>query len=246
MDTCSSAFFLYKDAVEVMDCLTQYDVTAVDEVSQLSRKDFERSIQMWEAADKIPALVFAGDVWQLPGIEPTSARNSPKCRGVHQIELHEMWRCKDEVLLKKLVALRTSMPTTKKLLSGHHEPTAWDLQQLYRSTPHTTIATCTRKAAALVNELSVWVLFGTRRRRQLGELDVGSNAANFDSEHKVITGGPPIPHRMKVYKGMRVHLTRNVDKGSDFINGMEATVIDFDVSSKCLHVLTKTGRNLAV
>ena len=42
VDTCAGAFFLHKDSVEVMDCLTQYDMIAVDEVSQLSQKDFER------------------------------------------------------------------------------------------------------------------------------------------------------------------------------------------------------------
>ena len=139
-------------------------------------------------------------------VEPTSARNSPRWRAVHQIELREMCRGKDEVLRKKLVALRTSMPTKKllqhiargcKAWSGHHEPIAWDLQQLYRSVPHTTVATC-----ALVNDLSVWVLFATGRRRQLGELDVEweSNAAHFDSDHKLITGRPPVPFRMKVTK----------------------------------------------
>ena len=145
MDTCAGAFFLYKDSAEVMDCLTQYDMIAVDEVSQLSQKDFERIIQMWEDADRVPCLVFAGDFWQLPGVQPTRATDSPKWRMVHQIELHEMWRCKDETLREKLVALRTSMPTKKllkrialrhKAWSGHHQPTAWDLQQLYRSAPH--------------------------------------------------------------------------------------------------------------
>ena len=32
----------------------------------MSHKHFEHIIQMWEAADKVPALVFAGDFWQLP------------------------------------------------------------------------------------------------------------------------------------------------------------------------------------
>ena len=257
VDTCAGAFFLYKDSVEVMDCLTQYDMIAVDEVSQLSQKDFERIIQMWEAADRVPCLVFAGDFWQLPGVQPTRATDSPKWRMVHQIELHEMWRCKDETLREKLVALRTSMPT-KKLLKrialrhkawlGHHQPTAWDLQQLYRNVPHTTIATCTRKAAAHVNDLSIWVLFTTKRKRQLGELKVDweSNADNFDDENKVVLGRPPKPLSMNLYKNMRAHITRNVDKGSDFINGMEALVKSYDPASRCVHVLTKTGRNLAI
>ena len=257
VDTCSGAFFLYKDAVEVMDCLTQYDMIAVDEVSQLSKDDFERILQMWEAADKLPVLVFAGDFWQLPGVQPTRATDSPKWRGVHQIELHEMWRRKDETLRAKLVALRTAMPDKKllkrialrhKAWSGHKEPTAWDLQELYRKVPHTTIATCTRRAAALVNDLSIWVLFTTKKKRQLADLfvDWESNADNFDEDNKFITGKPPVPMSMKVYRGMRVHITRNVDKGSDFINGMECTVLSFAPTSGCLHILTKTGRNLAV
>ena len=29
---------------------------------------------MWEAADKLPVLVFAGDFWQLPSVQGTLAR----------------------------------------------------------------------------------------------------------------------------------------------------------------------------
>jgi hypothetical protein len=59
----------------------------------LSQSDFERIIQMWETADKVPALIFAGDFWQLPGIgkkgeEPTKATDSPRWSMVYQIELH--------------------------------------------------------------------------------------------------------------------------------------------------------------
>ena len=198
VDTCSGAFFLYRDALEVMDCLTAYDMIAVDEISQLSQADFERIIQMWEAADKIPALVFAGDFWQLPGYcpkgkEPSKASDSPRWTVVHQVELHAMWRCKDEALKKKLELLRTAMPTTQQLQkicrghkawSGHHEPTAWGLQELYRAHPETTIATCTRKAAALVNNLSIWILFTTRKKRELAKLPVDweSNPENYDKD----------------------------------------------------------------
>ena len=193
VDTCSGAFFLYKNAIEVMDCLQQYDLVAVDEISQLSQEDFERIIQMWEAADKIPALVLAGDFWQLPGVNPSKATDSPRWNMVHKIELHEMFRCKDEALRQKLKVLRTSTPTRQQLntitrghkaWSGHKEPTAWDLQQLYRNHPNTTIATCTRRAAALVNDLSIWVLFATRRKRRLASVPVDweANADNYDQE----------------------------------------------------------------
>ena len=199
VDTCSGAFFLYKNAIEVMDCLQQYDLAAVDEISQLSQEDFERIIQMWEAADKVPALVFAGDFWQLPGVNPSRATDSPRWNMVHKIELWEMFRCKDEILKQKLQVLRTSTPTKQQLnnitrghkaWSGHKEPTAWDLQQLYRSNPNTTIATCTRRAAALVNDLSIWVLFTTRKKRQLATLPVDweSNAENYDQERRGVGG----------------------------------------------------------
>ena len=198
VDTCSGAFFLYRDAIEVMDVLTQYDMVAVDEISQLSQSDFERVIQMWETADKVPALVFAGDFWQLPGIgkkgkEPTKATDSPRWSMVHQVNLHQMWRCKDNVLKEKLQLLRTAKPSRSQLTNicrghkawgGHHEPTAWDLQQLYRSHPHTTIATCTRWAAAKVNDLAIFVLYATRKKRKLETVPVDweANPDNYDQD----------------------------------------------------------------
>lgn len=199
VDTCSGAFFLYKNAIEVMDCLQQYDLVAVDEISQLAQEDFERIIQMWEAADKVPALVFAGDFWQLPGVNPSRATDSPRWKVVHKFELYEMFRCKDEVLKQKLNVLRTSTPTKQQLntitrghkaWSGHKEPTAWDLQQLYRNHPNTTIATCTRRAAALVNDLSIWVLFATRRQKELASVPVDweANAENYDQERSGCCG----------------------------------------------------------
>ena len=51
---------------------------------------------------------------------------------------------------------------------------------------------------------------------------------------------------MKLFKGMKLFLTGNVNKEADFINGMEATVQDYAKASRCVHVLTKTGRHLAI
>lgn len=197
VDTCSGAFFLYKDAIEVMDCLQQYDLVPVDEISQLSQEDFDRIIQMWEAADKVPALVLAGDFWQLPGINPSKATDSPRWAMVHQIELYQMWRCKDETLKAKLQVLRTAIPSKKQLQtichghkawSGHKEPTAWDLTELYRKHPKTVIATCTRRGAATVNDLAIWVLFTTKRKKAMAELPVDweANPDNYDQDRVIV------------------------------------------------------------
>lgn len=69
-------------------------------------------------------------------------------------------------------------------MTGHHEPTAWDLQELYRGRPKTTIATCTRRGAARVNDLAIWVLFTTRKKRALAELPVDweANPDNYDQD----------------------------------------------------------------
>ena len=120
VDTCAAAFWLWKErADEHLDALAQYGLVVADEVSQLDAGQFERILQMWEAADKIPALVFAGDFWQLPGVNDSQATDSPKWRSVFVVNLHEMWRCKDPALRKKLELLRTAgghLPGTHSIL----------------------------------------------------------------------------------------------------------------------------------
>ena len=61
-----------------------------------------------------------------------------------------------------------------------------------------------------------------------------------ENHNKLITGRPPVALDMKLYKGMRLHITRNVNKEADFINGMECVVETYEPKSKCVHVKTKT------
>ena len=77
VDTCHGAFLFHKPENEALPLMSQYDLVVVDELSQLSQLQFERIIRMWHAADKIPALVFLGDFYQLPGIDSTNAMDSP-------------------------------------------------------------------------------------------------------------------------------------------------------------------------
>ena len=58
-------------------------------------------MQLWMAADMLPTLVFVGDFWQLQGVEPSKARDSPLWSNpVHMVrrELHTMQRCKCDEL----------------------------------------------------------------------------------------------------------------------------------------------------
>ena len=67
-----------------------------------------------------------------------------------------------------------------------------------------------------------------------------------ENNNQLITGKPAEALEMPVYKGMRLHITRNINKEADFINGMEATIEAYDAGSRCIHVVTKTGRHLAI
>lgn len=139
------------------------------------------------------------------------------------------------------------------ILRGHKAwndaagPTADDLRRLYRRTEgRTTIVTCTRKAAQRVNELAAEVLVGTRRVLVELPADYDVNPENFDDKGKLRSDRQPIPSKIQVRRGLRVHLTRNCDKAGDFVNGMECIVKDWDAHSRCLHVETATGKNIAV
>ena len=256
VDTCA-AFWLWKDrADEHLDILTQYDLVVVDKVSQLDAEQFERIIQMWEAADRLPALVFTGDFWQLPGVNDSQATDSPKWRMTFKVDLHEMWRCKDEALRKKLQLLRAARPTAdqlKDICRGHKawthagDPSLEEIEDVLQRHPETTFATCTRHKVATVNQLCVQARYEKMRKPVLGALDMDweANPANYEDSGKRKAGVPqPLPQ--KIYSGMRLHLTRNVNKGMDFVNGMEATVRSLDPASGCLRVTTTMGKDLAL
>ena len=87
---------VFKPIQETLELMLPYDFIIIEEVGQLSQALFERIMQLWEAADQLPTIVFVGDFWQLPGVEPTKAKDSPLWHSgrVQKRELHTMHRCK--------------------------------------------------------------------------------------------------------------------------------------------------------
>ena len=223
----------------------------------LTAAHFERILAMWKYADQLPCLVLLGDFWQLPVVDATAARceESQAWRPhVKTIHFHEQVRCKCPRLQIILNILRTAKPTMKqlkKILYGHrawktNNPTAYDILELFRKHPETTVLTCRRAGCAKANEIAVEAFFGHRHKRPLGDalFDYEANLQNYDEKNKLKEGklqGAPT----KVYQGMKVFLTVNVDKEHDFVNGMAATVEHYDEKSKCLEVLTRTKQRLA-
>ena len=254
IDTCHGAFLLHRPEQEALPCLqTGHVLVVVDEFPQLSKIHFERIMRAWDAAARVPTLLFAGDFQQLPSISGESAKDSVLYKMLKKIHLTKSFRCDDDELLTKINAIRTHVPKQEMLYrilrghkawSDHHEPTSEDLQSLLADHPNTTIVTCTRAAAARVNDRIV-EMYATAIFAEIpGDFDV--NPENFDEAGKLRQDRKPIPSRVRLFKTAKLHLTRNLNKQNDFVNGMEAEVLDFDDSSKCLTVVTKTGRTLAV
>ena len=67
---------LQAGAGNIIELMWPYDLVIVEEVGQLSKANFERIMEQWIAADRLPTLVFVGDFFQLPGVDPTSALDS--------------------------------------------------------------------------------------------------------------------------------------------------------------------------
>ena len=265
LDTCHGAFLFHKPLAEAMGIMSCYDLIVIDEAPQLFEEHFDRLDEMWMAAGKAPCLVFAGDEWQLPPPDRTkrSLVRHPKWNLVRKIELHHIWRQhEDDPLQSKLTFLRKNRPTgtegstfvrdlcrNHKAWSGHHRPRAEDIQALMeRTAGDTTVITCTRRGAALVNALAQEVLFKRAGQPALGRVaaDWESNPANYDEDTGVLLDRCPEPWQLTLYVGLRVRLTRNMDKAHDFVNGMAATVLSFDPRYSALIVETETSETLCV
>jgi ATP-dependent exoDNAse (exonuclease V) alpha subunit len=100
----------------------------------------------------------------------------------------------------------------------------------------------------VVDRLASKVLFEDRQKKSLGSLpfDYEANQENFTQKGQLRKSGELEPAQTTIYQGLRVYLTKNMSKKDDFVNGMAGTVEAYDEQSKCLDVVTRTGKRLAV
>ena len=255
VDTCAGAFLFHRPVAEAIAVLMDYDVVVIDEVLQLSAEEFGRLDEMFLAANKQLLLLMMGDDWQLPSVHPVRADEHPQGRFLQVVTLTEVRRCTDPELASKLQALRRSKPMgadgqrlinricrRHKAWSGHHEPTAEDIESVLERTENkTTFVTCSRRGAAVINGFALQVLFENQGAPSLAYED---NPENYDNRGALRQDRAPLPQRVVLYEGLVV-LTRNRDKPNHFVNGMSATVA-FDERAGSLRALTETGKRLAV
>ena len=259
VDTVQGGLLTYKALQETMEVMIPYDLVVVEEVGQLSQLTFERIMNLWEAAEKVPTVTFVGDFWQLPGVEPTKATNSPMWHSVRVSKrtLHTMRRCKCEYLKQALDILRTGKPSKqqlRKIMNRHYalpirfrrrgeigwEPTVDDIYHILQETPTTMFLTISRRAAAKLNNLAVECLFHDKEPLAVLPTDPESNTDNY--ERSTMLHHEPL--MMQVYEGCRIMLTKNLNKKIGFVNGMGATVLGMDKEN--LIVRTDQGRRLAL
>ena len=234
VDTIHGVFSLYKAELQTLEMMLPYDLIVIDEVGQVPLWIFERLLRLWDAAGKRPALVFVGDFAQLRSPDGTTAKHSSRWRELTVHHLTQMRRCKCPELRWKLELLRGSMPSgqqLKKILRGHRAPrncapdeqgapTAETVKQVLAETPKTLMLTITRKGADKLNRFVLEALFGAEEPLDWLPCDPEANVDNFDGPRQLEAA----PAWTPIFPGMRVSLTRNLDKPHSFVNGMMATV----------------------
>eukprot|EP00434_Breviolum_minutum_P045362 symbB.v1.2.040649.t1/scaffold7408.1/size11443/1 len=168
-----------------------------------------------------------------PNISIDTSADHPQWKHCQRVTLTEVRRC---TLQAKLDFLRYHKPMgaegrrfvnrlcyEHKAWTGHHEPTNLDIEQ---------------------------VLFTNRRGRLLARLpgDFRDNPENYTDQGGLRQDkhSPLLPAKIDVYAGLRVVLTRNINKEQRYVNGMVAEVKAFDATRRCLLVMTESGRRLAV
>ena len=237
VDTVHGAFLLYKEEHERQEVMWPYDLVIVEEVGQLTASTFDKIMALWDYAERLVCLVFVGDFHQLPcpTNEERCARYSPQWHSHMLVKRHlnVMHRCKDPVLGKKLELLRTATPTKMQLceiLRNHRavhrwfdlweEPNHRDIQGILKNTPETLFLTVSRKGCSHINNLAVEVLFWDHAILACLPSDPESNRANYVGSRMVTHE----PLHINIYAGMKVILTKNINKAIGFVNGMGAEV----------------------
>ena len=145
--TFHAALGLHLSVHQTIGRMMDFDLVVIDEAPQLVADHFTHIREMWFAAEKLPCVVFAGDVWQLP--PPDAVQQSivehPAWKFVYRVDLHEIfWQAQSDPLTQKLAVLRKThlfgddgnyfvaeLCQGRKGWSQHHTPMACDIDTLY-------------------------------------------------------------------------------------------------------------------
>ena len=220
VDTLHGLFSLHRLREETLDKMMHLDFVVIDEIGQISQTTFERIMEMWEAAERRPALVLIGDFGQLSNADESQACDSPLWkRNVMVFHLRTMRRCKCPALKWKLELLRYFQPDNKQLAEilrhkrapkerdlGHREwPSLSDVTQIFAETSDTIFATVSRWATLYLNDLALQSFFGGQKPLDWVDADPEANQDNFEGKKQVRYK----PSRLPLHRGLKLTLTRS-------------------------------------
>ena len=98
----------------------------------------------------------------------------------------------------------------------------------------------------MLNELAVKALFPKKAPVITLEGDIEANPSNYHVDGNLKESKACVPLPVPCHIGMKLFLTKNVDKARDYVNGMEVQVERFDKAIHALLVLARTGHRLAI
>ena len=247
----------------VGDLLSSYALVLVDECYLLDKNLFLHLHSLYMKANKIPCLVLAGDKHQMgcPGGFPCFMTNQWKrctvtTRLVYDSEYTQ--RTSDRKFIELLNKLRLRIPRQRggkysvaQIVRFHkawkgNEPTVGSVRDLYKRLQKTgkttTVLAVSRVAVHKFNELAVAAFFTDEDYLGCVDGDVESNPDNYNTCTKeMLPHGRLRPTKLRLYRGMRVTITRNVNKRIGYNNGAQCTVEEYDPVSGGVLLLSNSG-----
>ena len=124
--------------------------------------------------------------------------------------------------------------------SPHPVPSESDIAKILEETLGTLFLTISRQACGLLNGFALEAVFAEATPLAVVPADPESNVDNYEHGKKL----RDVPAEVPIYIGMKVVLTKNLNKGIGFVNGMAATVLGMDGGN--IIVKKDRGRRLAV
>ena len=231
IETIHSAYKVTRDKDKQYDPpgrLRQYDLIILDEVSQIDAEVWSCLQVAFGELSPCPFVVFVGDFQQLQPVKGRNALYEDLTRverngGLRTVELqqHAAARSTDPAMLDFLAHAREHQPTRSTLedfFRGRRlqKDLSSAVQQAIRIEQATgktfTFLTVTNKGAQAIN---------LERLR----IEFPGAAAKIDNYQGVIGDIASDAGIMVLEVGMRVRLTRNVDKDRGFVNGNMGKIV---------------------
>ena len=122
-------------------------------------------------------------------------------------------------------------------------PSVEDVRSLFHKFPYTTVLAISREAVRDFNELAVAAFHADDECIGTVLGDVESDPANYDDNKQLKPHGHLKPMDLRLYKGMTVVVTRNIEKPY-FVNGTICMVEGYDARNGGVRLITTEGRRL--